>query len=84
MSEIIQQPWRFDQLLKNAARGAVGALEKQTGVDLWNRGVGEVVHAAIERSNLAKNPANTPVGLAEQLGLLPKERKPRAKGTRVK
>ena len=64
---------RVDRLLANGARAFCGALEKQTGVKLWDRGLGSVVQAFIEsRPEIPKRPV-TPVTLARHVGLLPKE-----------
>ena len=61
---------RVDRLVENGARSFVGALEKQTGVKLWDRGLGSVVqHFIANTREIPKRPV-TPVSLAKYLGLL--------------
>lgn len=67
---------RFDVMAARIARHGVGQIEQRTGVDLWNRGLGDVAEEFI-RSYLPDH-AFTAVEMCRMIGILPPEKKVRA------
>jgi hypothetical protein len=61
---------RFDVMAARAARVLVNPIERRTGVELWSRGLGDVVEAFI--SEYIPSKAFTAVEVARNIGLLPK------------
>jgi hypothetical protein len=67
---------RFDVMAARAIRHAlVNPVEQRTGVDLWNRGLGDVVVAFI--GEIVPSKAYTAVEVARNLGILKLARRAR-------
>jgi hypothetical protein len=69
---------RFDVIAALSARKIVNGIEQRTGVDLWNRGLGDVIEAFI--GDYVPSHPYTAVEVARNLGILKKQ--PRIKGAK--
>lgn len=67
---------RFDIMAARAARHIVNGVEQRTGVDLWNRGLGDVLEAFIGEY-VPAHPF-TAVEVARNLGILKKQKRLKA------
>jgi hypothetical protein len=67
----------LDQLVK---RGAETVARKLNHGQAWDRGLGAVVEEFIDRTVPNDPVPTTPIGLLDRLGLLPPDRRRKAKG----
>lgn len=61
---------RFDVMAARLARHSVSQIEQRTGVDLWNRGLGDVMEEFIRE--YVPDHAYTAVEVCRFIGILPK------------
>ena len=66
---------RFDVMAARAMRALVNPVEQRTGVELWNRGLGDVVEAFI--GEYVPSHPFTAVEVARNLGILKPARRTR-------
>jgi hypothetical protein len=66
---------RFDVMAARAVRHVVNGVEQRTGVELWSKGLGDVVEAFIGEHVPSK--AYTAVELARNVGILKPARRTR-------
>lgn len=59
---------RFDVMAARLARHGVGQIEQRTGVDVWTRGLGDVVEAFI--GEFVPSTPYTAVDIARMVGIL--------------
>ena len=64
---------RFDVMAARSARMVVNGIEQRTGVEVWNRGLGQVLEAFI--GDHVPSKAYTAVEIAENLGILKKRKR---------
>lgn len=64
---------RFDVMAARAARHVVNGIEQRTGVEVWSKGLGDIVEAFIGE-NIPSKPY-TAVELARNVGILKKIRR---------
>jgi hypothetical protein len=71
---------RFDVMAARAARHVVNGIEQRTGIEVWSKGLGDVVEAFI--GEYVPSKAYTAVELARNVGILKPEKRVKRIGTR--